>query len=158
MGHRTHSHRLLRARWCGAGLPAALACLLLLSTAPAAAAEQAVLGRISGRILAAPDGTNFSAIKVVLVQFGLYRPNALLWSLVAVAPLTPLINRTLPGTRYDWHRPVTSASAALLQKGRIAMTVFNPAAARPATIKPGTLHAVESSRQIGIGSAWLRRV
>lgn len=70
MGHRTHSHRILRARWCRAGLPAALACLLLLSTTPAAA-EQAVLGRITGRILAAPDGTNFSAIKVVLVQFGL---------------------------------------------------------------------------------------
>ena len=69
MGHRTHSHRILRARWCGAGLPAALACLLLLSTAPAA--EQAVLGRITGRILTAPEGTNFSAIKVVLVQFRL---------------------------------------------------------------------------------------
>ncbi len=84
----------------------------------------------AGRVLFA----GLVALGAVLVQFGLYRPNALLWSLVAVAPLTPLINRTLPGTRYDWHRPVTSASAALLQKGRIAMTVFNPAAARRATL------------------------
>ena len=74
------------------------------------------------------------AIAAVLVGFGLYRPNALLWSLVAVAPLTPAINRMLPGTRYDWRRPAprvsSRASWALLQKGRIAMTFFNPAAAR----------------------------
>ena len=80
----------------------------------------------AGRVLFA----GLVALGAVLVQFGLHRPNALLWSLVAVAPLTPLINRTLPGTRYDWHRPVTSASRALLQKGRIAMTLFNPTTAR----------------------------
>ena len=80
----------------------------------------------AGRVLFA----GLVALGAVLVQFGLHRPNALLWSLVAVAPLTPLINRTLPGTRYDWRRPVTSASWALLQKGRIAMTLFKPAAAR----------------------------
>jgi hypothetical protein len=42
------------------------------------------------------------ALGAVLVQFGLYRPNALLWSLMAVAPLTPFINRMLPGARYAW--------------------------------------------------------
>ena len=82
----------------------------------------------AGRVLFA----GLVALGGVLVQFGLSRPNALLWSLVAVAPLTPLINRTLPGARYDWHRPVTGASLALLQKGRIAMTLFDPASARRA--------------------------
>ena len=80
----------------------------------------------AGRVLFAA----LVALGAVLVQFGLYRPNALLWSLAAVAPLTPLINRTFPGTRYNWHRPVTGASWALLQKGRITMTLCNPAAAR----------------------------
>ena len=70
------------------------------------------------------------ALGAVVVQFGLYRPNALLWSLAATAPLTPAINWMLPGTRHHWQRPVTSASWALLQKGRTAMTLFNPAAAR----------------------------
>ena len=79
-----------------------------------------------GRVLFA----GLVALGAALVQFGLFRPNALLWSLVAVAPLTPLINRMLPGTRYTWHRQVTRASEALLQKGRFAMIFFNPAAAR----------------------------
>ena len=80
----------------------------------------------AGRVLFA----GLVALGAALVQFGLFRPNALLWSLVAVAPLTPLINRMLPGTRYTWHRQVTRASEALLQKGRFAMIFFNPAAAR----------------------------
>ena len=82
----------------------------------------------AGRVLFA----GLVALGAALVQFGLFRPNALLWSLVAVAPLTPLINRMLPGTRYDWHRPVARASVTLLQKGLTAMTLFDPASARRA--------------------------
>ena len=82
----------------------------------------------AGRVLFA----GLVALGAALVQFGLFRPNALLWSLVAVAPLTPLINRMLPGTRYDWHRPVASGSLTLLQKGLTAMTLFEPASARRA--------------------------
>jgi len=37
-----------------------------------------------------------------VVQFGLFRPNGLLWSLAACAPLVPVLDRLLPGTRYDW--------------------------------------------------------
>ena len=80
----------------------------------------------AGRVLFA----GLVALGAALVQFGLYRPNALLWSLVAVAPLTPVINRVLPGTRYDWHRPVAGASLTLLQKGCTAMSLFKPASAR----------------------------
>jgi Na+-transporting NADH:ubiquinone oxidoreductase subunit NqrB len=36
------------------------------------------------------------------VHFLLYRPNGLLWSLVAFSPLVPLIDRWLPGPRYAW--------------------------------------------------------
>ena len=55
----------------------------------------------AGRVLFA----GLVALGAVLVQFGLYRPNALLWSLMAVAPLTPFINRMLPGARYAWPSP-----------------------------------------------------
>ena len=51
------------------------------------------------------------AVGAGFVQFGLYRPNGLLWSLVCCAISVPLINRLFPGTRYDWKRPrQTSAS------------------------------------------------
>jgi Na+-transporting NADH:ubiquinone oxidoreductase subunit NqrB len=36
------------------------------------------------------------------VQFGLYRTNGLLWSLALCSLLTPLIDRLLPGTKYQW--------------------------------------------------------
>ena len=36
------------------------------------------------------------------VQLGLFQPNGLLWSLAACAPLVPVLDRLLPGTRYDW--------------------------------------------------------
>ena len=39
------------------------------------------------------------------VQFELFRPNGLLWSLAAMSVLVPLIDRLLPGPRYDWSRP-----------------------------------------------------
>src|SRR5262245_1136139 len=36
------------------------------------------------------------------VQFVLYRPNALLWSLGACSLIVPLIDRLLPGAHYQW--------------------------------------------------------
>jgi Na+-translocating ferredoxin:NAD+ oxidoreductase RnfD subunit len=39
------------------------------------------------------------------VQFKLFRPNGLLWSLAALSPLVPLLDRVLPGPRYEWSRP-----------------------------------------------------
>src|SRR5439155_3720257 len=41
-------------------------------------------------------------------QFLMYRTNGLLWSLVAFSPLVPLIDRLLPGPRYEWSRPVAT--------------------------------------------------
>jgi Na+-translocating ferredoxin:NAD+ oxidoreductase RnfD subunit len=44
------------------------------------------------------------------VQFRLFRPNALLWSLAASSPLVPLIDRLLPAKRYVWDAPSSSLS------------------------------------------------
>jgi Na+-transporting NADH:ubiquinone oxidoreductase subunit NqrB len=36
------------------------------------------------------------------VQFRLFRPNGLLWSLAALSLLVPVLDRLLPGRRYEW--------------------------------------------------------
>src|SRR5438128_736650 len=42
------------------------------------------------------------ALGAAFVTFLLYRPNGLLWSLVALSPLVPLIDRLWPGRRHSW--------------------------------------------------------
>lgn len=44
------------------------------------------------------------ALGAGFVQFKLFRPNALLWALAALSPTVPLIDRLLPGLRYEWGR------------------------------------------------------
>ena len=46
------------------------------------------------------------ALGVALVQFVLYRTNGLLWSLAACSPLVPVLDRLLPGPRYQWQPKV----------------------------------------------------
>ena len=52
------------------------------------------------------------AIAVALLgywlRFGLHEPNALLYALAATSPLSPLIDRWLPGTRFAWSRRTRS--------------------------------------------------
>jgi enediyne biosynthesis protein E5 len=52
------------------------------------------------------------------VQFGRYRTNGLLWSLALCSMLTPIIDRLLPGTKYEW----TSHSSSKHLKGEIRET------------------------------------
>jgi enediyne biosynthesis protein E5 len=52
------------------------------------------------------------------VQFGLYRTNGLLWSLAVCSIITPIIDRLLPGTKYEW----TSHSSATHLKGETRET------------------------------------
>ena len=49
-------------------------------------------------------------LTALYVQFGLFRPNAPLWGLIACAPFVPLIDRLLPAVRYDWSRPTAGQS------------------------------------------------
>jgi Na+-translocating ferredoxin:NAD+ oxidoreductase RnfD subunit len=42
------------------------------------------------------------ALGAGFVHFVLFRPNGLIWSLAALAPLVPVLDRVLPGRRYRW--------------------------------------------------------
>jgi Na+-transporting NADH:ubiquinone oxidoreductase subunit NqrB len=57
-----------------------------------------------GRILFAA----LVALGAYAVQFWLFRTNGLLWSLAACSVAVPLIDRLLPGARYQW-RPATTS-------------------------------------------------
>jgi enediyne biosynthesis protein E5 len=52
----------------------------------------------AGRILFAV----LVALGAGFVHFVLFRPNGLIWSLAALSPLVPLLDRLLPGRRYRW--------------------------------------------------------
>ena len=54
----------------------------------------------AGRILFAA----LVALGAYVTQFWLFRTNALLWSLAVCSLTVPLIDRLLPGTRYQWRR------------------------------------------------------
>jgi Na+-transporting NADH:ubiquinone oxidoreductase subunit NqrB len=45
------------------------------------------------------------ALGAAYVQFRLFRTNGLLWSLFALSPLVPLIDRLLPAARHQWPGP-----------------------------------------------------
>jgi Na+-transporting NADH:ubiquinone oxidoreductase subunit NqrB len=46
-----------------------------------------------------------------VVQFKLFRTNGLLWSLAVCSLLVPLIDRLLPGPRYQWHSAAGAGDA-----------------------------------------------
>jgi Na+-transporting NADH:ubiquinone oxidoreductase subunit NqrB len=54
----------------------------------------------AGRILFACLVTAFAGF----IQFGLYRTNGILWSLAIWSMAVPLIDRLLPGPKYEWNR------------------------------------------------------
>lgn len=45
------------------------------------------------------------AFGAAFIQFRLFRPSGPIWALFALSPLTPLLDRILPGRRYDWAFP-----------------------------------------------------
>src|SRR5215467_26551 len=58
----------------------------------------------AGRVLFAA----LVALGAYAVQFWLFRTNGLLWSLAACSLVVPLIDRLLPGPRYQWHAAAAS--------------------------------------------------
>src|SRR5262245_55890827 len=61
-----------------------------------------------------------------VVQFVLFRTNGLLWSLALASLLVPVIDRLLPGQRYEWSSPISPAPA-----GREAHARGEPDRVRP---------------------------
>jgi len=60
------------------------------------------------------------ALGASYVQFVLFRPNGLLWSLAACALLVPLLDRWFPGIRrYSWDAPALAANA-IHHAGRVS--------------------------------------
>ena len=56
------------------------------------------------------------ALGAGFVHFVLFQPNGLLWSLVLSAPITPLLNRRLPGTRYQWQTPSATPAETFAER------------------------------------------
>ncbi len=65
------------------------------------------------------------------VQFGLYRTNGLLWSLACWSLAVPLIDRLLPGPRYQWN-----PAASLSPKGAPDETPLHRPRARRGALGP----------------------
>jgi Na+-transporting NADH:ubiquinone oxidoreductase subunit NqrB len=64
------------------------------------------------------------------VQFVRFDTNGPIWSLAAVSLLTPVIDRVLPGSRYQW-----GAAGPAPSKGEVHVVPFTPvAAARPVRV------------------------
>jgi len=53
-------------------------------------------------------------------QFLLYRTNGLLWSLAAFSLAVPLIDRILPGRRYEWARPSAGTIPGVVHETNLA--------------------------------------
>ncbi len=87
-------------------------------------------GRICFAVLVASGGA--------LVEFGLHRPNGLLWSLAAAAPLTPAINQLLPGPRFGWSRRAAAGAPRLRARRHIDPRARVAGRDRPAGTSPLT--------------------
>ena len=48
-------------------------------------------------------------------QYVLFRPNALIWSLFFLTPLVPLLDRWLPGVRFEWKRPAVGRPPSIIK-------------------------------------------
>ena len=50
------------------------------------------------------------AVAACTWQYGLFRPNALVWALFLCTPLVPLLDRLLPSANFQWRPPSFSVS------------------------------------------------
>ena len=77
------------------------------------------------------------AIGAGIVQFVMFRTNGPVWSLAVVTLLVPLIDRLLPGSRYEW-TPTTARTGGSTPTGGFATAGAHPhaGAAAPAPATP----------------------
>ena len=71
------------------------------------------------------------ALGAGFVQFVLYRTNGLLWSLAVFSAAVPLIDRLIPGARYDWSRPAVGGRAEGVAHETVPLPVPPPLHPRP---------------------------
>ena len=104
---------LLRAQWLGEGLAIPLHQLcdgtLLIFSFFMITDPRATPDRRASRML-------FAVVLVTLayvLRFHFYQPDALLWALACVSPLSPVLDRLLPAQRFQWRgtAPVTASVA-----------------------------------------------
>lgn len=78
------------------------------------------------------------AAGAAFVQYRLFRVNGLLWALAACAPLTPLIDRWLPGARHSWtHTPSRPDTLPRGVHHEVEPEIRPAAAARPVVAPAG---------------------
>jgi Na+-transporting NADH:ubiquinone oxidoreductase subunit NqrB len=70
------------------------------------------------------------------VHFVLFRPNGLIWSLAALAPLVPVLDRVLPGRRYRWPGGEAAPAATVSRVPAAVAAVPRPAVALTAERSP----------------------
>ena len=72
------------------------------------------------------------AFGAALVQFVLWRPNGLLWSLALAAPLVPALDRLLPGARHTWNAAAGTDAPGAPTRGGSDASAPVPRRTRPA--------------------------
>jgi len=82
----------------------------------------------AGRILFACLVTAFAGF----IQFGLYRTNGILWSLALWSMAVPLIDRLLPGPKYEWNRARSNPNQKARVPDEAPSSLRQPALDRPA--------------------------
>jgi Na+-transporting NADH:ubiquinone oxidoreductase subunit NqrB len=70
------------------------------------------------------------------VHFVLFRPNGLIWSLAALSPLVPVLDRVLPGRRYRWPGGEAAPAATVSRVPAAVAAVPRPAVALTAERSP----------------------
>src|SRR5262249_36384331 len=68
------------------------------------------------------------ALVAGVIQFGLFRTNALLWSLALSSLVVPLLDRRLPGGAFEWSAPNPGAIRSEVRHARSALVVAARAA------------------------------
>jgi len=68
------------------------------------------------------------AFGAAFVQFKLFRTNGLLWSLAVFSLAVPLLDRLLPGQRYQWRKPAIAPTAEI-ETATMKGNVYEPIAA-----------------------------